>query len=220
MGQRKVAAIVPAWNEEETIADVIHQLIDSDYINEVIVVSDGSVDRTCEVAEAAGARVYALEKNQGKGQAMLYGVSKTDASIIAFFDADLKGLTPKHVEQLVLPVLSGARVMNVGLRDKGFGFTQIALKLPLIGGERVLERRVIEGISPKLLQGFMVEASLNYYCRSRGYEYGAVVLKNISIRRKYEKVGYVRGVLQYVVMFYQMFQAWVCVRIAHIQGKL
>ncbi len=220
MEQRRVTAIVPAWNEEKTIADVIHPLLASEYIEEVIVVSDGSTDRTCEVAKAAGARVYAFEKNQGKGQAMLYGVSQTNASVIGFFDADLKGFTKEHVEQLVLPVLSGDRVMNVGLRDKGFGFTQIALHLPLIGGERVMERRVIEGICPKLLKGFMVEASLNYYCRSRGYVYGAVVLKHISIRRKYEKVGYVRGVLQYVVMFYQVFQAWISVRIAHLQGKL
>jgi polyisoprenyl-phosphate glycosyltransferase len=220
MKRNNVAAIIPAYNEEQTVADVVRPLVESSLVHEVIVISDGSTDRTAEVARAASARVIELEVNQGKGESMLLGLKHTNAEFVGFFDADLRGFTKTHIKQLVVPVTSKKRMMNVGLRDKGFGFTSIALRLPLIGGERVMDRRVIEHIDPKLLKGFMVEASLNYYCRSHGYSYGAVVLKNISIRRKYEKVGYVRGVLQYILMFYQVFQAWVCVRIAHMRGKL
>jgi len=118
----------------------------------------------------------------------------------------------------VLPVSSGSRIMNVGLRDKGPIGTLIAKHLPLIGGERVMLRQVIEGVDPKFLQGYMVESALNYYCRSRGYAYGAVILRGLTMRRKYEKVGVLRGVIQYVKMFSEVGMAVIAVRVARLKG--
>lgn len=213
-----VAAVIPARNEEETIADVVFELLQSKYIDEVIVISDGSTDRTAEVARESEATVFELETNQGKGQAMLHGVKQTDANILAFFDADLLGLTQDHIEQLVLPVLTGSRFMNVGLRDRGPLRTFITKHLPLISGERVMLRQVFLGVDPKFLNGYMVESSLNYYCRSRGYSYGAVLLRGLTFRRKIQKVGFFLGVIQYVKMFYQVLKAVLLVRIARMKG--
>ena len=62
----RTCAIVPAYNEEETIGDVIRVLALSDVIDEIFVVSDGSTDQTCENALAAGAsQVFQLPKNSG-----------------------------------------------------------------------------------------------------------------------------------------------------------
>ena len=69
----KILVIIPAWNEEEaigpTIAEVMAELPEVD----LIVVDDGSTDRTVEVAEAAGARVVSLPYNLGVGGAMRCG---------------------------------------------------------------------------------------------------------------------------------------------------
>lgn len=212
----RVAAIVPAYNEESTVADVVLALRTSPYLSEIIVVSDGSTDRTAENARAAGATVYDVTQNAGKGAAMFYGVTRTDAPVIAFFDADLIGLTADHVERLVLPVLSGSRVMNVGIRDRGPVFTRLAARLPLIGGERVMRRQVIEGVPPEFARGFMVESALNYFCRSRKLPYGTVFLPNLDIRRKYQKVGWRRGVVQYAKMAGQILGAMFVVRVAYL----
>lgn len=212
----RLAAIIPAYNEEPTVAGVVGALRASPYVREVIVVCDGSSDGTAALARGAGATVFELPKNQGKGAAMLHGLTHTDASVVAFFDADLIGLTPDHVERLVLPVLSGSRVMNVGIRDRGPLVTRLTEHLPLIGGERVMLRRVVEGVPPEYLQGFMIESALNYYCRSRKLPYGTVFLPGLGIRRKYEKVGWKRGVVEYVKMAWQIAAAMTAVRVGRL----
>jgi polyisoprenyl-phosphate glycosyltransferase len=219
MKRESITAIIPAHNESATIAGVIEPILSSKIIDEVIVVSDGSTDETVSVARDAGAKVIEIKENIGKGGAMMKGVEQTDSEIIAFFDADLLGLTSDHVELLARDVLSGERMMSCSLRDRGLVRTAITLFLPLISGERVLRREVIEGIPPRFLKGYMVEAAMNYHCRSRGWRYGAMVLKDLSFVKKYQKVGLLKAVLQYVHMFYQVGKAMIVVRLAHISGK-
>jgi len=214
--QPRVAAIIPAYNEEKTVGSVVEAVRMSPYVDEVIVVSDGSVDRTHELAEAAGARVLHLPKKGGKGEAMLHGVAHTDAPIILFLDADLVGLVPDHLERIVLPVISGSRAMNVGLRDRGWLVNRLMPHLPLIGGERAMSRQVVEGVPPEFIRGFMVESALNYYCRSRGLTYGTVPLPGLTIRRKIDKVGWSQGLKQYARMFAQVGLAMLAVRVARL----
>ena len=214
-----VAAIIPAYNEEETIAGVVRPLVDSKLVSEVIVISDGSTDQTEEVARSEGAKVYRLEKNAGKGAAMLHALKWTKAPVLAFFDADLFGLNQDHIERILLPVVSGSRMMNVGIRDRGRFAMSVSHHLPLIGGERAMAREVIENVSPEFLQGFMVESALNYACRSRGFAYGSVILPGLSIRRKCQKVGIPRGVIQYAKMWTQVVKAMIVVRLANKFGR-
>src|SRR5437773_1740040 len=71
----KTTAVIAAYNEEATIGDVCRALTASALIDEVIVVSDGSTDRTVEIARSFdGVRTVALRENQGKGYAMRVGV--------------------------------------------------------------------------------------------------------------------------------------------------
>jgi glycosyltransferase involved in cell wall biosynthesis len=215
----RTAAIIPAYNEASTIGAVVATLLHSKLLDEVMVVSDGSEDSTGMIAEEAGARVIQLPRNSGKGAAMLHGLTHTDANVIVFFDADLRGLTVDHIERLVLPVINGARSMNVGIRDRGSFLSKVTTKLPLISGERAMSRQVIEGIPPKYLQGFMIESALNYYCRSRGLTYGSVFLPGLSIRRKYEKVGIPRAVVQYMRMSLEVVKAMIVVRFARLFNR-
>ncbi len=106
MNRPTVAAIIPAYNEEATIAGVVGPLASSKLIDSVLVISDGSTDKTAQRAQAAGARVHSLSQQKGKGEAMRYGVRHTNADVLVFFDADLMGLDPVHVERLLLPVLT------------------------------------------------------------------------------------------------------------------
>ncbi|HBK34110.1 TPA: glycosyl transferase family 2 [Candidatus Uhrbacteria bacterium] len=211
-----VAAIVPAYNEAQTIKEVVRVLRVSSLLSEVIVVSDGSTDMTASYARESGATVYELPHNRGKGGAMRYGVTKTKAEIIIFFDADLIGLTVEHIEQLVRPVLEGSLAMCVGLRDRGVWFRILGPRLPLISGERAMKREVIEQIPERFLRRFMVEASINYFCRTRAYAYGTVFLSSLTIRRKCQKVGILHGVKGYLLMIGQIIFAMVTVRLARI----
>ncbi|MFA5935238.1 MAG: glycosyltransferase family 2 protein [Patescibacteria group bacterium] len=218
--QSVIAAVVAAYNEEPTIGPIVKTLADSGLFRDVIVISDGSTDRTAEIARENGASlVHQFPWKHGKGAAMMHGVAHTDADILFFCDADLKGLTAKHLKDLLDPVLKGKLAMTVGLRDRGQTIMKLTRFLPLIGGERAMRRHVFEDIPDPCLQGFMVESSLNYYCRSRKLPYGTVELPGLHIRRKMQKVGIVKGLGEYVHMWWQIMRAMTIVRVARLKGR-
>ena len=218
--EKSVAAIVAAYNEELTIGPIIETLVSSKLFRDVIVISDGSTDRTDAVSRKAGASlVHQFPWKHGKGAAMMHGVAHTDAPILFFLDADLKGLTVEHLKRILEPVKAGKLAMCVGIRDRGYIAMKIATLLPLIGGERALQRKVFEDIPDRYMQGFMVEGALNYYCRAHRLRYGTVELPGLHIRRKMQKVGFWKGLKEYINMTYQVWKAIIVVRIARVQGK-
>ncbi len=102
-----VDAIVPAYNEEESVAQVINVIKELDYINNVIVVNDGSSDNTEAIAIDAGAKVITHQTNKGKGAAIKTGVNVSDADVVAFIDGDIKNLSSKKVDCFIRPILEG-----------------------------------------------------------------------------------------------------------------
>lgn len=212
-----VDAVIPALNEERTVASVVRAVLRSPFVRAVIVVDDGSTDGTAKAAEAAGARVVRHAKRRGKGAALLTGAAATDASILLFLDADLFRLTPAHVAAILAPVLSGARAMNVGLRDHGF-LDHLVARLPLVSGQRALRRGVIDAVPRALIQGYGSEIALNAACRYRRLPRGLVFLPGLAVRRKFDKVGLLRACGQYTRMWFQVARALFRVRLAHVRG--
>jgi glycosyltransferase involved in cell wall biosynthesis len=220
MNSLPVAAIIAAHNEDQTIRLIVETIVASKLFRDVIVISDGSTDRTVEEAKKGGATmVHSFALKQGKGAAMMYGVAHTDAALLFFCDADLKGLRIEHLQKIIHPVATGRLAMCVGIRDRGRLVMKLSAFMPLIGGERAMVRKVFENISDKFLQGFMVESSINYYCASHHLPYGTVELPGLHIRRKMQKVGFVRGLFEYINMWYQVWTAMVIVRIARLRGE-
>lgn len=204
-----VAAIVAAYNEEPTIGAVVRTLVTSRLFRDVIVVSDGSVDRTAEIARAEGASfVYQFPTNRGKGEAMRYGVSRTDADILFFCDADLLQLTAQHLHQVLDPVVRGRHAMNVGLIARGPLLTKLERHLPLISGQRALRREIFESLPEAFFHGYMIETGMNRVCRYKGLSRGVVVLHGLEIRHKMQKVGFFPGVIAYVRMGYHILRAY------------
>jgi len=211
----RAAAVVPAFNEEKTIAAVVRTLKATRGLDEVIVVDDGSADRTADEAAAAGAdRVLRLPENVGKGDALRRGVGATAAGILFFCDADFIGLTPAHVERLLQPVREGRKAMESGERDRGPLLAPLLARLPHISGERALRREVFEGVPARFLTRFRVEIALEYYCKVNRLAYGATPTVGIAHVRKMQKVGFLRGLAAYAAMIWQIAEAYVRVRMA------
>lgn len=112
-----VVAIIPAYNEEKALADVIDRTLE--HVDEVIVVDDGSSDKTSEVAIEAGARVIKHSVNLGKGEALKSGFKAIgNDSIIITIDGDGQH-NPSEIPDLVRPIIedgadlvNGSRYMN------------------------------------------------------------------------------------------------------------
>ncbi len=198
-----VAVIIPAYNEAATVAQVARVARQARGVDRVIVVDDGSTDGTVEAAAAVpGVEVVRLETNQGKGEALRAGVAAAhDADIVVFLDADLTGLRPEHVEQLIEPVTRGEAVMTCGLFDRGpwlnWWFLHV---LPVLTGERALRRELFEALEPDELRGYKVEAALNSLCRLNRFPVKHFVLDGMFHVVKERKRGPVLGLIGKVVM--------------------
>ncbi len=103
----KIFAIVPAYQEEKTIAQVVRSL--KEKVDEVVVVVDGKVDRTGEIAESNGAIVLYHLVNRGQGAALETGdqyALENGADIVVHFDADGQHQA-EDVETLISPLIKG-----------------------------------------------------------------------------------------------------------------
>lgn len=181
-------AIVPAYNEEATIGNVVAALRAAPSVSRVLVVDDGSKDRTSEVAKQAGGEVLRLQPNGGKGNAMLRGLQATQEPYVGFFDADLVGLRPEHAELLAATSRCGYD-MVCGLRDYGFFGNPIQMMGPLITGERVCSRRLLTQTPMSCWSGYAIETAMNATVRRTGYRAACVLLPGLSIRNKVSKGG-------------------------------
>jgi len=99
----KVTAIIPAYNEEVSIKQTVMSVKKIPGVENVIVVDDGSRDRTGFRAEEAGAKVIRLPNNAGKGNALNEGAKYASGEIVVLIDADL-GETAMEAEKLIKPV--------------------------------------------------------------------------------------------------------------------
>lgn len=99
----KVAVLLPAYNEEVSIASMV--LLSLQYADEVIVIDDGSSDRTSEVSRLAGATVLSHTTNKGKGAALKTGFKYAqDYDIIVTIDADGQH-NPSEIPDVIKPIM-------------------------------------------------------------------------------------------------------------------
>lgn len=190
-------AVIAAFNEEKTIAEVLGALQSSPLIDEIILVSDGSTDDTVAIARTfEGVKILALRENRGKGYAMRMGVDHAVHDILFFVDGDMFNVTQKHIADLVVPVLSGQCDMNIGIRDRGavLNFMHLRLKCgPVLSGIRVMRREVFETVPMKYQERFKIEAALNCFCASAGLTQTQTIVQNLGHVIKESKRGLLNG---------------------------
>ena len=114
----KVAVVIPALNEEEPIFDVVRECFATGVPGEVIVVDNGSTDRTAERAREAGARVITAPRGYGRACAAGARSISSDCDIVVFLDGDGSDV-PAFIPEMVGPIVSGTHDFVIGSRTRG-----------------------------------------------------------------------------------------------------
>jgi len=176
------------------------------WCNEIIVVSDGSKDKTAETARSAGAKVIELPVNVGKGEAMEIGVREAAQEVIFFSDADIEGLTSSIISELAQPVLDGSCVMSTAIRGRPiYWMNRLLHFFPLLGGERVITKELWYSVPKEYRTRFKIETALNYYSKRLGGKHRYTVFREIRQITKEVKYGFPRGFWMRMKMFAEVF---------------
>jgi len=194
--QLKLIAGIPAYDEEKYIGTIV--LKTRQYVDEVIVVDDGSTDNTCSVASLAGATVIRHDKNMGKGaaiQSILAEARKKNPDILILLDADFQH-DPNEIPILIKPIISDGFDLAIGSREQQRGkipryrrtgqrvlsyFSRILSKEKVIDSEcgyRALSPRAIAEL--KLRQkGFAIETEMIAAATEKGLKITEVPISAI-----------------------------------------
>jgi glycosyltransferase involved in cell wall biosynthesis len=113
----RVSFLIPAYNEEATIGEVLQRIGTLGLDAQVIVVDDGSSDRTAEIAAEHGATVI-RQANAGKGAAIRTAIGAIDGEIAVIQDADME-YDPAEVPELIEPIVRGVADVVYGSRLRG-----------------------------------------------------------------------------------------------------
>jgi polyisoprenyl-phosphate glycosyltransferase len=211
-----IAAILPMYNEELNVAGVLDVLHATSMLDEIILVDDGSTDKTVEILKQAAAvdrriQVIQHDHNRGKGQAIFSGWAATSAPVLLLLDADLKDLTPDHIDALLAPVLDHRADMTIGLFRGGHFGTDLAHRLtPFLTGQRGLRAELLEDISREAAEGYGFEIALTVAAGQQNYRTRVVILKGVwhpSSEFRDER-GFWRGLFWKFRMYVQILHAW------------
>jgi len=216
----KISAIIPAFNEEKTIAGLVSVLKQSALFDEVIVVSDGSIDHTVSLARRAGAKVVVLPENLGKGEALSVGVTATQSPLLLFIDADLSGVNKNHLLQLLTPLLNNEADMVIGIQPKWEEMYDLNHDIPVLSGQRALRREIFEQVPEKLRKGYQIEEAMNYYCKMNNQTVKLVTLEGVVHLQKLNKMKFWPGISGYLKMSWQVAKIYVLVRAKRVFSSL
>jgi hypothetical protein len=190
-----LSCIIPAYNEATRIADVLASVVGHPLIDEVIVIDDGSRDRTADVVAAiGGVRLIRLPENRGKTAALAMAIAQARGDVLLLVDADLIGLSAADITALIVPVLSGQAALSISLRRNApWLWRQIGLDY--ISGERVLRKSLIAADLAQLprLRKFGFEVFLNSLCIAAKHPIAVVPWPKVISPLKVAKYGWWAG---------------------------
>lgn len=198
---KSASAIICVYNEEKTIRDVVITACGYSF-NEVIVVNDGSTDRTDMLLRAMlhdfSFEYIVLPENKGKGYAMARGVENASNEIIVFIDADLSYLRDDHLFELLSPIKHNEADMVLGqptetLIDYGLN------PFKSFSGQRaLLKKDILPLVDDMKNSRFGVETLINLYYQSKGKTVKYVILYGLKHPTKFEKVSKQQAMMEFI----------------------
>ena len=206
--KQKVSVIIAAFDEEPRIGGVLSVAASHPLVDEVIVVNDGSFDKTSDVVKKFNAVLIENEISIGKTASCKRGLVEAKNEVILFLDADLIGLTEQNIYDLVNPVLEGYTDFTLSLRANSAVHMKL-LKVDCLSGERAVRKDLLKDplIWSKPQIGYSMEILMNKSLLKSKAVFISVKLPNVKVVTKSGKVGFFKGFCGELRMMSQIFRA-------------
>src|SRR3989338_1363157 len=203
----RLSCIIPAYNEAARIGAVLDAVLGHPWVDEVIVVDDGSTDQTARVAARKGVRLLHMTQNGGKAGALAAGTALATGEWLMFIDSDLIGLTHDDLTRLIQPVLTGQAHTAISLRRNAPLLWRL-IGLDYISGERVMPKEMLAGCLHQLdrMPRFGVEVFLNTLWIASARRIAVVRWDRVESPSKARKHGLLRGLNGDFGMLRDIFQ--------------
>ena len=215
-----VSIIIPAFNEEKTIDKVLRKIINMNslYPIEIIVVDDGSEDKTFEKVQPFGIKLIRCLKNHGKGRALRIGVKAASGDIIIWQDADLEYF-PSDIPKLMQPIIQKSATVVYGSRFSG---TIYKIRISHFLGNKILTwatrilyncavtdmetgykafRREVFDYVELTSDGFEIEPEVTAKLLTVGFKITEVPINYCARRKGTAKIGWLDGIKSLFTLF-------------------
>ena len=198
---KKTSAIICAYNEEKTIKGVVSKVCDY-FFNEVIVVNDGSTDKTDDILNELKKiyefKYFKLDKNKGKGFAMATGIENATGEILIFVDADLSNLQDGHLLKLTMPLVNKKADMVLGQATETLIDYSVNPFKSLTGERTVFKKDILPIVDKMRHSRFGVETLINLYYQSEGKKVKYVMLNGLKHPTKFDKISTQQAIKEFV----------------------
>ena len=205
-----ISVIIPAYNEEKTLARLLECVTSWKDAVETIVINDGSKDATRTVLKhfSSSIRLITHKTNKGKGHALASGIKISHSDILMFLDGDIIGLTHTDMDTLIQPIIRLEADMTLGIvrfhRLKRFSIGSS------ITGERAVWKKHITPHLQRLSRSrFGAEVVLNDIHKQ--LRVAAVQLPTVTIVDKFKKHPLHMALTSYIREWFEVVREWLSV---------
>ena len=219
----RLVCVVPVYNEADLIGGTIENLKQVKYIDEIVIINDGSEDNTLEVIAKLGVTVINLDRNRGKGYAMRMAFETLEYDYIGFVDGDI-GDTSIQVESLILPVIKGEADVSIAKFAKastmtdtkgGFGLVKGLAKRGIyfftkkeidtsLSGQRVYRKEVIEKMN-YIPDRYGIEVAMTIQTLNNGF---CIVEVPVTMKHRYSQRN-LKGAIHRGKQFYDILKTFI-----------
>jgi len=199
----QATAIICAYNAENTITNILKDVCELRFFNEVIVINDGSNDNTgkhiSEFKKTFDIKDIHLLTNRGKGFAMAKGAETANNEYLVFIDADLSNFTLTHARSVLNPILTDEADMVLGQATKTLVHPNVN-PFKNLSGQRALKKRDIMPILKKMeTAGYGVETLINMHFKANNKMVIYVSLENLSHPTKFQKTKPHKAIKEFIM---------------------
>ncbi len=227
MNDFSISVIIPAFNEKDYIAKTITAILLWPVAPEIIVVDDGSTDNTKIIVNELkdvydNIKLITLQKNSGKGKALMSGTKYAEGSILMFLDADL-GDSAQNAIDLIYPLLKNEIDMTIAIlpntsKKAGFGLVKTLAKegiyyltgykpIAPLSGQRAIRKDKFDKIS-RLSAGFGIEVGLTIDALRNGWKIREIELPLKHRDSKRDIAGFLHRGKEFLDVFKALYYSW------------